>query len=290
MSDLERNNLNRSLSRLARLAFVIALGLPALAPAQPRTELRLYTLDCGRIDFTDMNVFSDTGEHDGEQGTMPVSCFLIRHGDEWLLWDAGLGDEIAESPAGQMVVGLHFRVPRTLSSQLLELGLEPDDIRYVGLSHLHADHSGNARLFPNSTFLISPVELSWARGFPTPDGVRPDAVAAVMGSRTIPVPGDHDVFGDGTVRLIGTPGHTPGHHSLLVRLPKAGTVILSGDVAHFQLNYDHDLVPLGNVSRAETIASIKRIKGLAAHYHARVVIQHAGGVFGAMPRPPAFLQ
>ncbi len=281
--------MNKSLKSFARFAIATALLLPALAPAQPAIALRLYTLDCGRIDFTDMNVFSDTGEHDGEKGVMPVSCFLIQHGTEWLLWDAGLGDEIAERPEGQTMVGLHFRVPRTLVSQLSELGLKPDDIRYVGLSHLHADHSGNARLFPNSTFLISPVELAWAAGTPTPDGVARDRVAAIQRSKIETVPGDYDVFKDGTVRLIRTPGHSPGHHSLLVRLPKTGAVILSGDVAHFQLNYDDDLVPLGNVSRAETIASIHRIKGLAAHYHARVIIQHAAGVLDTLPKLPAFL-
>lgn len=94
---------------------------PALA------DVRLYTLDCGRIDFEDLKGFSDTGEHDGQKEVMPVSCFLIRHGTEWMLWDAGLGDAIAAVRGGQMVVGLHFRVPRTLSSQLDELGLKPDD-------------------------------------------------------------------------------------------------------------------------------------------------------------------
>ena len=275
----------------ALLALAALAGSPGVAsPAEPVADLRLYVLDCGRIDFSDEDVFSDTGEHDGEKGVMPVSCFLIRHGPDWMLWDAGLGDEIAAIPAGKTVVGLHFRVPVTLVSQLALLGLKPADIRYVGLSHLHADHSGNARLFPKATFVISPQELAWASATPTPDGVRADAVAAVRRSRILPAPGDLDVFGDGSVRLLSTPGHTPGHHSLLVRLPKAGAVILSGDVAHFQLNYDNDLVPTGNVSRAETIAAIGRLKGLAAHHHARVVIQHAEGVFDTLPKFPTPLE
>ncbi len=255
----------------------------------PGPTVRLYTLDCGRIDFNDLKGFSDTGEHDGETEVMPVSCFLIRHGSEWMLWDAGLGDDIAADPAGRTVVGLHFRVPRTLVSQLSELGLKPADIGTVGLSHLHADHSGNVALFPNATFLVSPAELAWAAGSPTPDGVRADAVAALKHSRIRPAPADLDVWGDGSVQLISTPGHTPGHHSLLVQLRRSGAVILSGDVAHFQRNYDEGLVPLGNVSRAETIASIDRLKGLAAHHHARVVIQHAKDVFAIMPKPPNYL-
>ena len=277
-----------------KFALLAAASLSMLtASAQPAPtvpEMRLYTLDCGRIDFTDMSNFSDTGDHDGEHGAMPVSCFLIKHGADWMLWDAGLGDEIAATPAGRLVVGLHFRVPRTLSSQLTALGLRPDDIRYVGLSHLHADHSGNAAMFPHATFLVSPSEIAWASGRPTPDGVAPDRVAAVSASKLEPVPADKDVFGDGTVRMVSTPGHTIGHHSLMVHLPRTGWLILTGDVAHFVENYERDLVPLGNASRAETIASIGRIKGLAAHYHARVVVQHAADIFDRMPRFPAFLR
>ena len=270
-----------------------AAALLACALAQgaepPSANVRLYTLDCGRIDFDDMRVFSDTGDHDGERGIMPVTCFLIRHAQTWMLWDAGLGDEIATKPDGEMLVGLHFRVPVTLRSQLAALGLTTDDVRLVGLSHLHADHSGNAALFPHATFLVSPAELAWAGTAVPPEGVLADRVAAVKAAKVQPVAGDLDVFGDGSVRMIATPGHTPGHHSLVVRLGHAGVVILSGDVAHFRENYDKGLVPLGNASRAETLASIDRVRGLARHLHARVVIQHAQDVFTSMPKLPAFL-
>ncbi|MGI4880771.1 MAG: N-acyl homoserine lactonase family protein, partial [Janthinobacterium lividum] len=239
-------------------------------------------------DFEDEKVFAGTGDHDGEKGIMPVSCFLIHHGTDWLLWDARLGDDIAAHADGQTVVGLHFRVPHRLLPQLASLGLKPDNIRYVGLSHLHADHSGNVALFPHATFLVSSMELAWASAKPTPDGVRA-VVAALTHSRIEPVGGDFDVFGDGTVRLLSTPGHTPGHHSLLVKLQQAGPVILSGDVAHFQVNYDKALVPTGNVSRADTLASIDRVKGLARQYHARVIIQHAATVFEQLPRLPECL-
>ncbi|MET1083064.1 MAG: N-acyl homoserine lactonase family protein, partial [Burkholderiales bacterium] len=213
--------------RLLLLATAL-LSVPLIGAAPAPVDVRLYTLDCGRIDFSDMSNFADTGDHDGEHGPMPVTCFLIRHGADWMLWDAGLGDEIATKPGRrEMMVGLHFRVPRTLASQLSELKLKPDNIRYVGLSHLHADHSGNTALFPHATFLVSPIELAWASGSPTPDGVQPDRVTAVKRSAVEPVEADKDVFGDGSVRMIGTPGHTVGHHSLMVHLPRSGWVILT---------------------------------------------------------------
>jgi glyoxylase-like metal-dependent hydrolase (beta-lactamase superfamily II) len=259
-------------------AMLLPVALAGAAPAP--TGVRLYTLDCGRIDLTDMANFSDTGDHDGKHGAMPVTCFLIHHGADWMPWDAGLGDEIAASPAGRDMVGLHFRVPRTLASQLAELKLTPEDIRDVGLSHLHADHSGNAALFPHATFLVAPADLAWASASRTPDGV------AVRRSRAEPVAADRDVFRDGSVRMVGTPGHTIGHHSLMMHLPRTGWVILMGDVAHFAVNYARDLVPLGNAKRADTI---ERVKGLAAHYNARVIVQHAADIFETMPRFPAYL-
>lgn len=273
---------------LVATALLLAGNAYGDSPARP--EVRLYTLDCGRIDFEDEHVFSDTGEHDGQKGTLPVPCFLIHHGSDWMLWDAGLGDEIAGTPSGRTKVGLHFRVPVTLRSQLEALNLKPDDIRYVGLSHLHADHSGNAALFPNATYLVSPVELAWAGTDPTPDGVLPDRVAAVKRAKVQPVPGDLDVFGDGTIEMISTPGHTPGHHSLMIKLAKSGPILLTGDVAHFQENYDRGLVPTENFSRAETLAAIGRVKGLAEHFKARVVIQHAVNIFDEMPKFPEYLE
>lgn len=256
--------------------------------AAPAPEVRLYTLDGGRLDFFNMGPFSDTGEHEGEKGVMAVACFLIKHGQDWLLWDTGLGDDLANTP-GKMQIGAHWTVRAPLAAQLAQLGLKPDDVRYVALSHLHADHAGNVGLFPHATFLISPLELAWAQRTPRPKGVIPAQVAAVAASTIQPVPDDLDVFGDGSVRMLRTAGHTPGHHSLLLQLAHSGTVILSGDVAHTQEGYDKALIPVEDFDRADSLASIARFKALAAHYHARVVIQHAPNVFETLPLFPAFL-
>lgn len=131
--------------------------------------------------------------------------------------------------------------------------------------------------------------MAWASTDPPPDGVLADRVAAVKTANIEPVAGDLDVFGDGAVQMVSTPGHTPGHHSLLIELGKSGAILLSGDVAHFRENYDRGLVPLGNFSRAETLASIGRVRGLAQHFHAKVVIQHAENIFADMPKFPAYL-
>jgi N-acyl homoserine lactone hydrolase len=99
---------------------------------------------------------------------------------------------------------------------------------------------------------------------------------------------DKDVFGDGTVMLLRTPGHTPGHSSLLVKLPQMGPVILSGDAVHFRENYDSDGVPSFNYDRAQTVASIERIKKIAANLKATLIIQHDARDVEKLPVFPAF--
>ena len=98
---------------------------------------------------------------------------------------------------------------------------------------------------------------------------------------------DKDVFGDGSVMIIGTPGHTPGHTSLLVRLKEKGPVMLIGDLSHFQENYDGNGVPTFNTDRAQTLASIDRVKKIAANLKATVIIQHDQRDLGKLPAFPA---
>lgn len=274
----------------ALAAVVILSGAPGAAQAQGTPPLQLYTLDCGRLELEDMGMFSDTGDHAGEPGVMAVPCYLVHNGKDWLLWDTGLGDGLAQLPEGKVQFGGRWTVRRTLASQLAELGLSPADIDYVALSHLHADHSGNIGLFPTATWLLPAEELSWGAATPAPLGVDADLVAQIPRSKVRPIQGDLDVFGDGRVMILRAPGHTPGHRILLVRLSNAGPVLLSGDLFHTRENYEGSRVPAVNVSRADTLASIDRFAGLADFLHARVVIQHAPEDFAAMPAFPAPLE
>src|SRR5204862_6580276 len=90
-----------------------------------------------------------------------------------------------------------------------------------------------------------------------------------------------------SVVVLRTPGHTPGHSSLLVRLKEKGPVILSGDAAHFHENYESNGVPAFNYDRAETVASLDRIKKVAANLKASVIIQHDPRDISKMPAFPA---
>ena len=258
------------------------------ANTDSQTADKLYTLDGGLTEFTDADVFSDTGEYEGKPLALPTPCYLIQHGREWVLWDTGLGDQLAAEPNGVEKFDGRFSVRQTLASQLAELELKPEDVRYVGLSHIHFDHAGNLGLFPKSIFIIPATELAAARSKPPPFGVDPAQITPLDHATIITSDEDYDIFGDGSVKTLKTPGHTPGHRSLIVKLPKTGVVLLTGDLYHTRQNYEKGLVPRIN-DRADTLASMDRFARIQANTNARVVVQHAPEDFAGMPVFPKYL-
>lgn len=262
------------------LLAVIGAAATQSHPADEIKEVRLYTLDCGHAEMVDMAPFSDTGEYDGKSGGLAVPCFLIRHPKGTLLWDTGLNDKFIGD-------GVYRQV--TLAEQLKKLGLELSDVTYVAFSHFHADHTGNANLFGSSTWIINKAELNWALSNPTPFGVDTTTFSDYKTAKTEMIGGDHDVFGDGSVRILKAPGHTPGHGVLEIQLKKSGTIILCGDLYHLRENREYRRIPIFNYSRAETLASMDRIEKIIINTKARLVIQHDPADFEAMPKFPAYL-
>jgi N-acyl homoserine lactone hydrolase len=283
----------RQVVSLASLLFLIAgnssTAQPGASPSSSPVSIRLYTLDCGLTEFEKADAFSDTGEYAGKSIALPTPCLLIHHGKDWLLWDTGNGDRLAALPNGISVYGGRFTQKHTLAGQLAELGLKPDDINFVALSHLHQDHTGNIGLFPKATFLVSAVELAWARGKPTPFGVDTTAIEPLDRAHVDALDEDRDVFNDGSVQMLKAPGHTPGSRMLLVQLAHSGTVFITGDLYHTRENYQKALVPSPNISLADTLASSQRYKAIVANTNARVVIQHAPEDFASMPTFPKYL-
>jgi N-acyl homoserine lactone hydrolase len=279
------------MKRLASLALAaaLALGGPVLAAPAPSPEVRLYALDCGQIVFGDLAPFSDTGEYDGKPGTVQASCFLIRHPKGDLLWDAGLGDRYAATPGGVQLPRYKAVVDKTLESQLAAIGLTYGDIKYFAFSHGHGDHLGNANALGAATWIVNRRELAWIESTPAPPRTDAKLIAARDPARTVLIDGDYDVFGDGSVKILSTPGHTPGHEVLLVDLKKSGPILLSGDLFHTHANREGRRTPVFNVSRADTLASIDRVEAIVRNRHARVVIQHAPEDLKALPAAPDFL-
>jgi N-acyl homoserine lactone hydrolase len=272
--------MRRTLSILAIGVCANALAaISALAQATP--EVTLTRLECGTPGApTDVGQrFSDTYAYSGLKLQLVYSCYLIKHGDDYLVWDTGFGKGAGATAPKEMI-----------PEQLAKLELKPENVKYVGISHYHGDHVGQVELFPKSTLLIGKGDWE-ALTDPAkrPPNANPITFAPwiVGGSKVEPVAYDLDVFGDGTVVMLSTPGHTPGHHSLLVRLRAKGPVLLSGDLAHFQENYDSNGVPSFNTDHAYTLSSLDRFKKIAANLKATVVIQHDARDIGKLPVFPA---
>ena len=249
----------------AALAFITYLGLAGPASAQPSKSgiERMYVLYCGDIA---LNNAADFTPGASGPGNLTVTCYLIKHARGWVLYDTGLGDHIIDMPNGQKSQAGVWTIKKTLASQLAELGLKPSDINYVALSHSHGDHVGNLKLFPDATLVVQKPEFEWK----PPVGVSPFK----PGMKAITPEGDHDLFGDGSIVLIATYGHSPGHQNLLVRLPQTGAVLLTGDSVHTKANWDGGRVPQRNFNVPQSLEALERMRAVLKEAKAQLWIGH----------------
>ena len=263
-------------------------------PIKASVAERLYRLDCGHSLANDESVWTP-GENVGRDIEFSSTCWLIKHGSEWLLWDTGVPEASLNDPRGWSTLPnlIVYHLDRSLTSQLAEIGVKPTDIGRVAISHTHGDHIGNLALFPNSAILMQRAEYSWIH---SPDGPSDNVNQLMALARKLLgtpknlqlIDGDTDVFGDGSVTLISTPGHTPGHQSLLVHLRHSGFILLSGDVVHLEENFEKNIVPSLNTNKAESIASMDRARRLIAAYKATFFINHDKSETDKLKLVPAF--
>lgn len=273
---------------LPLLTSIVSLFLATSAQAAAPVDLKLWRLDCGTIQEADLNLFSDTYAYVGQSARLESGCYLIQHGDTYMLWDTGLADDALGLPLqGPGSRGESLRI--TLPDQLATLGINVKQIDVVGISHYHFDHTGQAHHFPQARLLMGKGDIEALRA-PGSSRAKPLAHWLSGAGKLEEITGDKDIFGDQTVVMLDLPGHTPGHHGLLVKLPRTGYVLLSGDVAHFEQNYRSDGVPIFNVDRAQSLASLARFKEIAKNLRATVVIQHEAQDIGKLPAFPAFAQ
>lgn len=256
-----------------RFAFAVAAlalsGQAALAQSEKSGVEKLYVLNCGEGTAGDISRWTP-GLNEGKSMDFVDSCYLIKHSSKgWFLWDTGIADAVAAMPNGLVPAdpkAVTWRRPKTLAAQLEQLGLKPDDVKAMAVSHTHPDHTGNVELFPQATLYVQKAEYDWPGANNEPRFKPSHPVEQLAG--------DKDVFGDGSVTILSTPGHTPGHQSLLVKLPKTGAVILSGDVVHFKDNWDNRRVPGMNVNKDQSAASMQKIADTLAREKAQLWINH----------------
>jgi N-acyl homoserine lactone hydrolase len=271
---------------------VCALALSACAPLpaarQQAAVQRLYVINCGESRATDVSQWT----------TLPADAgkpyvYLIKHAKGWMLWDSGMADSIARMPEGlpNPRRTLVFFVSKPLAQSLAEIGVAPADIGHFAMSHTHSDHTGNANLFAGSTIFMQAAEYEAAFG-PQPQrfGFNPATYERLREAKVVKLNGDHDVFGDGSVVIKSTPGHTAGHQSLFVRLPKSAPVLLSGDFVHFAANWDAKRAPLLSFDREQTLRSMAAMDAFTKQTGARLWINHDGEQSRTIPKAPAYVE
>ncbi len=271
-----------------RLPIIFALSVFAIAATPDVTHAQaapvpqpvtLTRLECSTPSApADVGRFNDTFALNGFKIALVASCYLVRHGDDYLIWDTGY--PATGSPASPKM---------SLIDQLAVAKVNPAQVKFIGISHYHGDHTGQANTFPGATLLIGKGDWDVITDTKPNAGINKTLFAPWLtgGSKVDPQAADKDVFGDGSVIMLNMPGHTPGHHSLLVNLKETGPVLLSGDLTHFRENYETNGIPTFNTDRAASVASLDRFKKIAAVLKATVIIQHDARDVSKLPAFPA---
>ena len=253
--------------------------------------IKVFALCTGYIELDRASMVSDLTP--GQPWTVPVTSFLVDHPRGRLLFDTGVHCQARLDPLGRLGpdrikrLTVKSQAGDDVVPQLGRLGFTPDDVRYVANSHLHFDHCGGNEFFPRATFLVQRAELEAARrpGFVPSYSPSPIDFDHPLDYRMID--GEHDVFGDGTVVLLPTFGHTPGHQSLLVRAAKGAQIVCASDACYTRENMDRDVLPniLWNADvMRESLAALRKLRDQAG---ATMFYGHDPDQWAATPRAPA---
>ena len=274
-------------SLLGASTLVPPVSAAHLAPLPSVTNTRLYVFDCGTLVYNKPEDYNLTRD-EVKDSNMGVTCYLVVHPRGMLIFDTGLNDRLVGRPLYENVLEGYGQIKfNTLSGQLADIGVRPANIDYLVLSHYHWDHIGNAGDFTGSTWLVYKADRdqmfnSTARAYPWFN-----QYSALENSKTMLLSGDHDVFGDGTVVVLATPGHTEGHCSLLVRLKNTGPVLLSGDLYHYAEERDLRRMPEEEKTTG-TVESRQRIEELVRRTGAQLWIGHSMEFFRTVRKSPAW--
>lgn len=256
-----------------------AVEAVADAPAPEVAEaaaLTVNVLDCGKITISDLDAFSSAGDYAGQADEFTDTCYLVNHPNGRLLWDLGLPTQLVGQPPFTQQI-FTVSVEKSIKDQLSALGILPSEITYVSISHSHFDHVGQVDQVQGSTWLVNQKEYDAMfppDGAPLADPTLAPTYALFQPMERQIIGAEHDVFGDGSVVIFETSGHTPGHASLQLKMPETGPVLLTGDLYHRTESRALGRVPRFNYNEADTVAAFAAFEARAAELGAKVIIQH----------------
>jgi glyoxylase-like metal-dependent hydrolase (beta-lactamase superfamily II) len=276
---------------LALAALGVLAGSAALAqngPAAPMTP-RIYIFDNGAIRGLDPALFNFKREELAEVDFVNIS-YLIVHPRGTLMFDAGaVADSAFAEHEGPVTEGI-MSATQPLLPQLAAAGYTPIDVDYFALSHYHGDHTANANEFADATWIVQKAERDFMF-VDTPQGIiNPQSYNRLRDAKTIVLENaDHDVFGDGSVVVMATPGHTPGHQVVAVKLANAGSVVLGGDLYHYPEERTTGRVPTFEFDAEQSRASRAKVEEYLKTSGGTLWIEHDIATHAALPKSPGYV-
>lgn len=243
--------------------------------------IELHMFQTGTLKTKLKYIKMNQGDSDFE---IPVPWFLIKHPAGNVVIDGGNAIEAAIDKRGHWGATVDaydpiMNVADNCADQCRSVGVDPHSVRYVVQSHLHLDHTGAIGHFPKAQIICQRVEYEYAfnphwfsaGAYIRADFDRPGLNWKFLGGEFTD---NYDLFGDGTIRMIFTPGHAPGHQSFLVTLPRTGPVLLTIDAAYTQDHWDNKALPGLVVSSADAADSVAKLRRIASDTNAMVVTGH----------------
>ena len=260
------------------------------------TDIRLYMLQTGSLQCKVHNIKMNEGN--GADYEIPVPFYLITHPKGHTIIDGGNAVEAATDPRGHWgaicdVYKPVMDVSEGCVAQLERLGIKPEDVKYVVQSHLHLDHTGAVGRFPNATHIVQRPEYEYAftpdwfaaGGYIRKDFDRPGLKWQFLNGTQDDF---YDIYGDGTLTTVFTPGHAPGHQSFLVRLPQSGPILLTVDAAYTTDHWEERSLPGFLASTVDTVRSVQKLRTLAEKTGALVVTGHDPQAWNQFKKAPDY--
>ena len=274
---------------LAAATFSIAV---AGAQTKPPTVTfpRIYVLEAGGIKGLDPKLFNFKREELKEVDFVNIA-YLIVHPKGTIMFDTGGIPDTSFKPDGGPVTEGIMSATKPLKPQLAAVGYKPSDIKYLILSHYHSDHTANANDFAGATWVVQKAERDFMFADKPQGIIQPAQYSALKNAKTTVLNNeDLDVFGDGSVVLMSTPGHTPGHQVLFVKLPKRGPVVLAGDLYHYPEERTTGRVPTFEFNADQSRASRQKIEAFVKQNKAELWIEHDMATAARLSKAPAFVE
>jgi N-acyl homoserine lactone hydrolase len=276
---------------LLSVAAVLVVAVPGAQPRRPTASSpRIYVFDAGNIRGLDPKLFNFTREELKEVDFVNTA-YLVVHPKGTLIFDTGAVPDSHFKADGAPITEGIMSASRPLRPQLAAAGYSPADITYLAMSHYHSDHTANANDFALATWIVQKAERDFMFADKPQGIIQPDHYKALRQAKTRVLNNeDLDVFGDGTVVIMSTPGHTPGHQVLFVRLAKRGPVLLAGDLYHYPEERTTGRIPTFEFDADQSRASRQKVEAFVKQNKAELWIEHDIATHATLSKAPAFVE